>query len=233
MAEGAALVVGRFAARRGDRLGVVTFGAGREGVTGAKGGSRGMLGLPARHRHRTGEEGGGETSPPSGSSAPSGPRPAWSSSCPTSAARANTIPGRRWPGRQRSSRSRSSNPARGTLVDISGETLVDPKRVRRSGSTPAIHTENGTELLRQAIEMPANFRYRHHLFAGLFDYLWDHILHQTDEALLSMVRATWLGVIVTNVHSSNPVKGLMEHVMEWHLVSNKSDMVRLVRILSR
>ena len=45
VAEGAALVVGRFAARRGNRLGVVTFGAGRESVAPPKGGSRGMLGL--------------------------------------------------------------------------------------------------------------------------------------------------------------------------------------------
>ena len=45
VAEGAALVVGRFAARRGNRLGIVTFGAGRESVTPPTGGSRGMLGL--------------------------------------------------------------------------------------------------------------------------------------------------------------------------------------------
>ena len=35
VAEGAALVVGRFAARRGNRLGIVTFGAGRETVVAA------------------------------------------------------------------------------------------------------------------------------------------------------------------------------------------------------
>src|SRR6185312_9615303 len=45
VAEGAALVVGRFAARRGNRLGVVTFGSGREVVSPPAGGSRGTLGL--------------------------------------------------------------------------------------------------------------------------------------------------------------------------------------------
>ncbi|MFL5649755.1 MAG: DUF58 domain-containing protein [Chloroflexota bacterium] len=63
VAEGAALVVGRFAARRGNRLGVVTFGAGREDVTPPKGGSRGMLGLLRAVATEPAEEGGGETSP--------------------------------------------------------------------------------------------------------------------------------------------------------------------------
>ena len=63
VAEGAALVVGRFAARRGNRLGIVTFGAGRESVTPPTGGSRGMLGLLRAVASEPAEEGGGETSP--------------------------------------------------------------------------------------------------------------------------------------------------------------------------
>jgi uncharacterized protein (DUF58 family) len=63
VAEGAALVVGRFAARRGNRLGIVTFGAGRETVTPPAGGSRGMLGLLRAVATDFPEEGGGDTSP--------------------------------------------------------------------------------------------------------------------------------------------------------------------------
>jgi uncharacterized protein (DUF58 family) len=63
VAEGAALVVGRFAARRGNRLGVVTFGAGREDVSPPTGGSRGMLGLLRALATDPPEEGGGQTSP--------------------------------------------------------------------------------------------------------------------------------------------------------------------------
>ena len=63
VAEGAALVVGRFAARRGNRLGVVTFGAGRETVSPPTGGNRGMLGLLRAIATEPPEEGGGETSP--------------------------------------------------------------------------------------------------------------------------------------------------------------------------
>jgi uncharacterized protein (DUF58 family) len=63
VAEGAALVVGRFAARRGNRLGVVTFGAGREVASPPAGGNRGMLGLLRSLAAEPLEEGGGETSP--------------------------------------------------------------------------------------------------------------------------------------------------------------------------
>ncbi|TFG67505.1 MAG: DUF58 domain-containing protein [Thermomicrobiales bacterium] len=65
VAEGAALVVGRFAARRGNRLGVITFGAGRETVSPPAGGSRGMLGLLRSVATEPPEEGGGPTSPAS------------------------------------------------------------------------------------------------------------------------------------------------------------------------
>ena len=63
VAEGVALVVGRFVARRGNRLGVVTFGAGREVVTPPTGGRSGMLGLLRAVATEPSEEGGGETSP--------------------------------------------------------------------------------------------------------------------------------------------------------------------------
>src|SRR4249919_1826865 len=61
VAEGAALVVGRFAARRGDRLGIVTFGAGRETVVPPAGGRRGMLGLIRTVSQESPDEGGGLT----------------------------------------------------------------------------------------------------------------------------------------------------------------------------
>lgn len=63
VAEGAALVVGRFAARRGDRLGIVTFGSGRETVLPPAGGRRGMLGLIRTVSDEAPDEGHGHTSP--------------------------------------------------------------------------------------------------------------------------------------------------------------------------
>ena len=63
VAEGAALVVGRFAARRGNRLGIVTFGAGPDRVMPPAGGRRGMLSLIRALDSEPAEEGHGQTSP--------------------------------------------------------------------------------------------------------------------------------------------------------------------------
>jgi uncharacterized protein (DUF58 family) len=63
VAEGAALVVGRFAARRGNRLGIVTFGAAGNQVMPPAGGRRGMLGLIRALETEPAEEGHGPTSP--------------------------------------------------------------------------------------------------------------------------------------------------------------------------
>jgi uncharacterized protein (DUF58 family) len=64
VAEGAALVVGRFVARRSDRLGVVTFGTGdtRDRVMPPAGGRTGMAGLLRALAADAPEEGSGTTS---------------------------------------------------------------------------------------------------------------------------------------------------------------------------
>ena len=59
VAEGAALVVGRFVARRADRLGVVAFGTDRERIAPPAGGRTGMLGLLRTLASDAPEEGGG------------------------------------------------------------------------------------------------------------------------------------------------------------------------------
>ncbi len=61
VAEGAALVVGRFVARRSDRLGVITFGAGRDRVQPPAGGRNGMLSLIRALHADSPAEGGGAT----------------------------------------------------------------------------------------------------------------------------------------------------------------------------
>jgi uncharacterized protein (DUF58 family) len=63
VAEGVALVVARFAARRANRLGVVTFGAGPERVLPPAAGRRGLLRVLGALREEPPDEGGGPTSP--------------------------------------------------------------------------------------------------------------------------------------------------------------------------
>ncbi len=62
VAEGAALVVGRFVARRSDRLGVIAFGGERAVVSPPAGGRNGMLGLLRALADEAPEEGGGASS---------------------------------------------------------------------------------------------------------------------------------------------------------------------------
>ena len=63
VAAGVALIVGRLAARRANRLGVVTFGGPRQRFLAPVAGRRGMLGLVGILRDDAAEEGGGQTSP--------------------------------------------------------------------------------------------------------------------------------------------------------------------------
>jgi extracellular factor (EF) 3-hydroxypalmitic acid methyl ester biosynthesis protein len=121
------------------------------------------------------------------------------------------------------------------LLDFNAETIAYAKQQIESITTgrtevPTVNyvVKTVQELLRQAIEMPDNSQGYDIIYcAGLFDYLSDRVC-----AKLTRLFYQWCEpggrVIVTNVHSSNPVKGLMEHVMEWHLVMrDESDMVRL------
>jgi extracellular factor (EF) 3-hydroxypalmitic acid methyl ester biosynthesis protein len=121
------------------------------------------------------------------------------------------------------------------LLDFNAETLAYAKRQIEAitagrAEAPKITyiLKSVQDLLRQAIEMPANSpTYDIVYCAGLFDYLSDRVC-----AKLVKLFYEWCEpggrVIVTNVHSSNPVKGLMEHIMEWHLVMrDESDMLRL------
>lgn len=127
------------------------------------------------------------------------------------------------------------------LLDFNRETLDYAKeRVTeilgpRSNSVQvAYKLQSVQDLLRQAIERSdVDKKYDFIYCAGLFDYLSDRVCSK-----LINLFAHWCEpggrILVTNVHASNPVKGLMEHVMEWHLVlRNEQEMMRLAPDPSR
>ncbi|MCE3255475.1 MAG: class SAM-dependent methyltransferase [Rickettsiaceae bacterium] len=53
--------------------------------------------------------------------------------------------------------------------------------------------------------------------AGLFDYLSDRICTKLLGLFFSQLKTNG-ELLVTNVHSNNPVKALMEHLLEWYLI---------------
>ncbi|RUO97575.1 class I SAM-dependent methyltransferase [Hyphomicrobium sp.] len=121
------------------------------------------------------------------------------------------------------------------LLDFNAETLAYAKRqienVTEGQEDPPKVTyilKTVQELLRQAIELPEAAKTYDIIYcAGLFDYLSDRVCTKLVRLFYQWCEPGGR-VIVTNVHSSNPVKGLMEHVMEWHLVlRDESDMTRL------
>ncbi|HVR48476.1 MAG TPA: class I SAM-dependent methyltransferase, partial [Pseudorhodoferax sp.] len=112
-----------------------------------------------------------------------------------------------------------------TLMDFSEETLAYTRSkieeaCRQRGvqvSITLVH-ESVHNLLKRASGRPAleeafDFVY----CAGLFDYLSDKVCHRLLQYFSSRTRAGG-GMLVTNVHSSNPEKGVMEHLLEWHLI---------------
>jgi extracellular factor (EF) 3-hydroxypalmitic acid methyl ester biosynthesis protein len=64
--------------------------------------------------------------------------------------------------------------------------------------------------------------------AGLFDYLSDRVCRRLLEIFYEMAAPGGL-VVATNVDASNPVKYMMEYVMEWHLIyRNEENFFKLV-----
>jgi extracellular factor (EF) 3-hydroxypalmitic acid methyl ester biosynthesis protein len=121
------------------------------------------------------------------------------------------------------------------LMDFNAETLAFTRQkltplAEQQPEKPTINykLKSVQDLLRQAIERaeapePYDFIY----CAGLFDYLSDRVCSKLVHLFYS-----WCDeggrLLVTNVHTSNPVQGLMEHVMEWHLVlRDEESMMRL------
>ncbi len=113
-----------------------------------------------------------------------------------------------------------------TLMDFSEETLAYTRgkieeACARRGVQVAVELvhESVHHLLRRAsgtrttAESAFDFVY----CAGLFDYLTDKVCHRLLQYFAARTRPGG-GMLVTNVHRSNPEKSVMEHLLEWHLI---------------
>jgi extracellular factor (EF) 3-hydroxypalmitic acid methyl ester biosynthesis protein len=85
------------------------------------------------------------------------------------------------------------------------------------------------DLLRQAIERgEISERYDLIYCAGLFDYLSDRVCDKLVKLFYHFCEPGGR-VLVTNVHSANPYKKVLENVMDWHLIHrNEEEMLRLI-----
>ena len=114
-----------------------------------------------------------------------------------------------------------------TLVDFSVETLDYTKKqleevARARGKTMTIEYvhESVHDLLKRAVRPEKSIAVDFFdvvYCAGLFDYLSDKVCTRLLQYFVQRTRAGG-NILVTNVHSSNPQIGVMEHVLEWHLI---------------
>ena len=129
-----------------------------------------------------------------------------------------------------------------TLVDFSVETLeytrsrLEAAALTRGQkvSIQCVH-ESVHDLLKRAVRPEVNKR--NELFdivycAGLFDYLSDKVCTRLLQYFVQKSRPGGR-VLVTNVHSSNPQIGVMEHVLEWYLIYRDEAMLESVLPLPR
>ena len=124
-----------------------------------------------------------------------------------------------------------------TLVDFSEETLAYTRScidgvARAKGKTVDVQYvhESVHDLLKRAVRPDAvadselfDFVY----CAGLFDYLSDKVCARLLQYFVQRSREGG-SIFVTNVHSNNPNTGVMEHVMEWHLIYRDERMIESV-----
>lgn len=116
------------------------------------------------------------------------------------------------------------------LLDFSKETLEYTKERLEESKKKSGHEKvnirlihkSVNEVLRNAIglrdsesEMLKDFDLIY--CAGLFDYLSDKICAKLLGLFFSQLRPNG-DLLATNVHSDNPVKALMEHLLEWYLI---------------
>ena len=125
-----------------------------------------------------------------------------------------------------------------TLMDFNDETIAyTDKKIKKamevSGRKPSvkiIHKSIDT-LLKEAhhdTELIKPNSYDFVYCAGLFDYFSDLVCKNLTNLFYQWVKPGGL-VTVTNVHANNPVKNLMEHILEWYLVyRDEQDMEYLI-----
>ena len=113
------------------------------------------------------------------------------------------------------------------LIDFSEETieyakdrLKDAMIETRRLPTVEFIQDSVHNLIKEASRKKQSKAYGDYDFvycAGLFDYLSDKVCMRLLKLFCSWVKPSGK-VLATNVHPSNPHRGLMEHLLEWYLI---------------
>ncbi len=129
-----------------------------------------------------------------------------------------------------------------TLVDFSKDTLDYTRSciesvARKHGKTANVRFvhESVHDLLKRAVRRDSGEDQEVYDFvycAGLFDYLSDKVCARLLQ-YFELRSRPGSQVLVTNVHSSNPERNGMEHLLEWHLIYRDDRQLEAVLPLDR
>ena len=119
------------------------------------------------------------------------------------------------------------------LLDFNEETIEQTSRLlgdlkaRHRRSTPIRMIQRSVnQILREGPRIGSSderpTKYDVVYCAGLFDYLSDRVCQRLIETFYEMTAPGGV-VVVTNVDESNPMQGVMEYVMEWHLIYRNAE----------
>lgn len=112
------------------------------------------------------------------------------------------------------------------LLDFSAETLawtrsqLEPRVARAGGAVQINYVHESVHQLlkrRPASSAPLERDFDAVYCAGLFDYLSDKVCARLMQYFAQRIRPGGT-MLVTNVHTDNPEKYAMEHLLEWHLI---------------
>jgi extracellular factor (EF) 3-hydroxypalmitic acid methyl ester biosynthesis protein len=120
-----------------------------------------------------------------------------------------------------------------TLLDFNDETLAhttkileDLKMRHRRAAVIETVKRSVNQILKETLKGPdPNKRYDFIYCAGLFDYLSDRVCKRLMNIFYEVLAPGGL-LVATNVEASNPIRHMMEYLLEWHLVYRNPDQLR-------
>lgn len=113
-------------------------------------------------------------------------------------------------------------------LEQTGKILADIKMKHRRSTRLHMIKRSVHQILKEGArigEVDSGTRYDVVYCAGLFDYLSDRICRRLLEIFYEMLAPGGL-LVATNVESSNPSRGMMEYLMDWHLIYRTADQLK-------
>jgi extracellular factor (EF) 3-hydroxypalmitic acid methyl ester biosynthesis protein len=113
-------------------------------------------------------------------------------------------------------------------LEQTGHILTDIKMKHRRSTRLHMIKRSVHQILKEGVrigEVDSGTRYDVVYCAGLFDYLSDRICRRLLEIFYEMLTPGGL-LVATNVEASNPARGMMEYLMDWHLIYRTGDQLK-------